>query len=284
MLDDLLRPEVLGEDLVHYGGPVARRECASAVLGRRAGHVLGRDRIRDLVGALAAQDETALERVEVAGRRGCRARPEVAHGLAAGRNHVLEQCIELREGRLLARFREILVPVRDVALPAAGAAPVVEPGADPIGSARHDVGPAVAVDVAGLDRRVVRAVAGPGIVGQGQRSVRGQLGPGLLARVVGPGVEAVLVTGERLGAAISVDVGELDRLPVAAGRRAARAARARLLHGRRRADPAYGAPPNDHLRSRRRRPGRPDARVLLCGAARRADRGIFEIARRWCDL
>ena len=59
----------------------------------------------------------------------------------------------------------------------------------------------------------------------------------------------------------------------AADRRDARAARARLLHRRRRAVPRLRAPADDHLRPGRRRAGPPHRRVVLGGGARGERRG-----------
>src|SRR5690606_32468438 len=87
-----------------------------------------------------------------------------------------------------------------------------EPGPDAVGPPRDDVVAPVAVDVAGLDRRVVRAIAAPRIVRQGQRRRGCLLVP---AGGVAPEVDAVLAACEQIVPAVAVDVGEPDRLPAA---------------------------------------------------------------------
>ena len=93
------------------------------------------------------------------------------------------------EGVVLRGGRERRVALGQVALPAARAAPVVEPGADPERAARDHLVTAVAVDVTGPDRRVVLGLDEP-VARQRQRRRRPQLRPPALGRNPRPGLQA----------------------------------------------------------------------------------------------
>ena len=112
---------------------------------------------------------------------GCGAFSAVPHGADVGRSLwdrvvVLGHGGQGREGVRLTGSRKRGIPIGQIALPAAGPAPVVEPGANPERAARHDVVAAVAVDVTDPDRRVVLRVGQPRIGVQGQRRRRSAAG------------------------------------------------------------------------------------------------------------
>ena len=184
------------QQLIDDRFPLVRGE-ARAAGGRRAGLVARRiGRSRSAAVPDRGRREVALQLAQIHRRR-VLGRPHVAYGGHRLRDFLvgLRDLGEFRERGLLRR-RKRGVAVGQVALPAAGAATVVEPGADPVRAARDHVLAFVAVDVTGLDRRVVLRMRKPRVACQRQRRRGRQLLPGLLSRVIGPRLQA-LALGSR---------------------------------------------------------------------------------------
>ena len=218
----------LADHLVDHRRPLGRREPTAA--GGRGARRVGRRRQIGLVAAVAHQwsREVRLQRRQrrdQRGRVGPAARgPHVADlGVRGDGSFRSGQSGERVERPLLPRrrrARERRVALGQVPPPAGVARPVVEPRADPVRTARDHVSVPVAVDVADLDRRVVRRVGQP-VARQAQRSR--QLAPRLRGRRVVVGLQPVGVEGQHLVALVAVDVARPDRPPLA------------QLHARRRA-------------------------------------------------
>ena len=204
-------PELLREQLVDHGGPVGRRvrgqvvrlDAARVASSARPGSAVpGSFRscsVRSAPWSSCCSSGAATPTPRWGGRSWPSPRPadegRVGCRLAARSGHT----------RRARRRREVREARGQVALPAGRGRrtrPVVEPRTDPDRAARHHVIAPVAVDVTGLDRRVVLRVPQPRVDAERQRCRRRQLDPRVAPGRVRLGLQAAAIQLEHLITAV----------------------------------------------------------------------------------